>query len=74
MKTSLKQIKTQTPKVDGIYQRHALQILEPILTVEGEIIPAGTIGTVVSSGRTDGRMSCRLSLWGSGRQMSVYTD
>lgn len=61
---------------DGIrhYQRHAIELRDDVLTVTGEILPAGTKASVLSGGGYNGRMAAGLALWdGSGRHLHVYT-
>lgn len=57
-----------------IQQKHAVLLLDDLATVSGEILPPGTKATILSGGSYNGRMSACLSVWGSGRQVNVYTE
>jgi hypothetical protein len=62
------------PVVQDTYQKHAIKLLDPLETVGGEVLPAGTCASILSGGNYGLRMSCCLSLWGGGgRQVHVYT-
>lgn len=74
--TSLAQIKTRHPKVQGIIQHHAIELLEPVQTVSGEVLPAGTVVSILSGGNYGVRRAVCVSssVWGDGRQHHIYSE
>lgn len=55
-------------------QKHAAKFLDPVTTVDGEVLPAGTVVSVTSAGFYNGKPSWGCSVWNSGRTIHIYSN
>ena len=55
-------------------QKHAAKFLDPVETTQGDVLPAGTVVTRLSGGSYEGRMAWGCSVWGSGKQVNIYSE